>query len=56
MSTAAPRFDPSALAKFGKLLLAGLIAGKKVIAMFFVIVAAGLRKFWNRRKDRVSQA
>jgi uncharacterized membrane-anchored protein len=44
------------LAKFGKLLLAGLIAGKKVIAMFFVVVAAGLRKFWNRRKDRVSQA
>jgi uncharacterized membrane-anchored protein len=44
------------LAKFGNLLLAGLIAGKKVLAMFFVVVAAGLRKLWNRRKDRVSQA
>ena len=44
------------LAKFGKVLLAGLIAGKKAIAMFFIVVAAGLRKFWNRRKDRVSQA
>lgn len=43
------------LAKFGKVLIAGLIAGKKGIALFFVIVAAGLRKLWNRRKDRVSQ-
>lgn len=44
------------LAKFGKLLIVGLLAGKKVIALFFVVLAAGLRKLWNRRKDRVSQA
>lgn len=44
------------LAKFGKLLLVGLIASKKALALFFVVVAAGLRKLWNRRKDRVSQA
>lgn len=44
------------LAQLGKLFLTGLIAGKKVFALFLVLAGAGLRKLWNRRKDRVSQA
>jgi uncharacterized membrane-anchored protein len=44
------------LAKFGKLLLVGLLAGKKAIALVLVMVGAGLRKLWNRRKNRVSEA
>jgi uncharacterized membrane-anchored protein len=43
------------LAKFGKLILAGLFASKKAVALFVVMTAAGLRKLWSRRKNRVSQ-
>jgi len=43
------------LAKFGKLIIAALIAGKKGVAVLFVAVAAGLRKLLRRRRDRISQ-
>jgi uncharacterized membrane-anchored protein len=43
------------LAKLGKFLLLGLVAGKKAFALFLVMIAAGLRKLWSRRKNRVSQ-
>jgi hypothetical protein len=38
-------------AKLSKLLLVGLIAGKKVITLALVMVAAGLHKLWIRRKS-----
>lgn len=44
------------LAKFGQLIIAGLIAGKKLIAVVLVAAAAALRRFLGRRKDRISQA
>jgi uncharacterized membrane-anchored protein len=44
------------LAKLSKLLLVGLIAGKKASALVLAMVAAGLLKLWNRRKNRVSRA
>jgi len=43
------------LAKLGQLIWLGLVAGKKAFALFLVMIAAGLRKLWSRRKNRVSQ-
>jgi len=43
------------LAKLSKLLLIGLVAGKKAFALVAVMIAAGLRKLWSRRKNRVTQ-
>lgn len=38
------------LAKLGKLVLSGVIAGRKAIALFLVLAIAGVRRFWSRRK------